>query len=453
MAPVNEQVSTAGVCPAWSPSERELDDLEVLLLGGYAPLPGYPHFGDVTEIAQHGTLADGTAWPVAISLEVPVTVGDLAAEIGTLDVLDEEGAPVARLTVEQTWSTAAGTGVAGPVQALAPLARGCHRALRRAAVEMDVSGLVLGVPVRRAMRTAEVEALRASASGLGARILILPLVGQGSPVGVDGVGLVGACLATADLLARDGCTVEVVAVPVPRHAGATDDAERLLAALVAKAYGATHTPGPLPPFDGLPAVVDLPLEPDDERRSNAGGCTRQGLTVLFTGLSGSGKSTLASAVHDELLERFDRTVTLLDGDVVRRMLSAELTFSREHRELNVRRIGFVAAEVTRHGGIALCAPIAPHAHVRAEIRALVEQHGRFVLVHVSTPLVECERRDRKGLYAKARRGEIPAFTGISDPYDVPADAELTVDTSIVPLEAAVRLVMTAITTASVHRGH
>jgi sulfate adenylyltransferase len=133
---------------------------------------------------------------------------------------------------------------------------------------------------------------------------------------------------------------------------------------------------------------------------------QRGLTVLFSGLSGSGKSTIAKAVDSALLDRTERTVTLLDGDVVRRMLSVELTFSRPHRELNVRRIGFVAAEITRHGGIALCAPIAAHAAVRAEVRAIVEKHGDFRLVHVSTPLEVCESRDRKGLYAEARRGEI-----------------------------------------------
>ena len=127
---------------------------------------------------------------------------------------------------------------------------------------------------------------------------------------------------------------------------------------------------------------------------------------------------------DRLLKQGLRTVTSLDGDVVRRNLSAGLTFSKEHRELNVRRIGYVAAEVTRHGGVALCAPIAPYASVRAEVRAMVEAHGRFVLVHVSTPLEACEARDRKGLYAKARRGEIPEFTGISDPYETPADADV-----------------------------
>jgi sulfate adenylyltransferase len=156
---------------------------------------------------------------------------------------------------------------------------------------------------------------------------------------------------------------------------------------------------------------------------------RRGVTIFFTGLSGSGKSTVAKALADELAERTSRTVSLLDGDEVRRMLSAGLGFSRTDRDLNIRRIGFVAAEVNRHGGMAICAPIAPFAQTRAQVRAAVEEVGDFVLIHISTPLAECERRDRKGLYAKARRGEIPDFTGISSPYEVPVDADLRLDTS------------------------
>ncbi|MUL42293.1 adenylyl-sulfate kinase [Streptomonospora sp. PA3] len=156
--------------------------------------------------------------------------------------------------------------------------------------------------------------------------------------------------------------------------------------------------------------------------------TERGLTVFFTGLSGSGKSTIARGVA-EGIRRSGRTLTLLDGDVVRRMLSAGLTFSRADRDLNVRRIGYVAAEITRHGGVAVCAPIAPYDATRAEVRAMVEEVGDFFLVHVATPLEVCEARDRKGLYAKARAGEIPEFTGISDPYEEPRDAELVLDTA------------------------
>ncbi|MGY2127303.1 adenylyl-sulfate kinase [Blastococcus sp. SYSU DS0617] len=158
---------------------------------------------------------------------------------------------------------------------------------------------------------------------------------------------------------------------------------------------------------------------------------RTGGTVLFfTGLSGAGKSTIAARVV-ELLLADGRGVTLLDGDEVRHHLSAGLGFSRADRDTNVARIGWVAARIAKHGGIAVCAPIAPYASIRATVRREVETQagpGSFVLVHVATSLADCEQRDRKGLYAKARSGEIPAFTGISDPYEVPIDAEVTVET-------------------------
>ena len=164
---------------------------------------------------------------------------------------------------------------------------------------------------------------------------------------------------------------------------------------------------------------------------------RLGLTLFFTGLSGSGKSTLARIMYGRFIEDGKRPTTLLDGDVVRRNLSSELGFSKEHRDLNVRRIGFVASEITKNGGVAICAPIAPYASTRRAVRELIEEHGAMIEIHVSTPLVICEQRDRKGLYAKARKGIIPEFTGISDPYEVPERPELRIDTSDrSPMEAA-----------------
>lgn len=168
---------------------------------------------------------------------------------------------------------------------------------------------------------------------------------------------------------------------------------------------------------------------------------QKGFTVFFTGLSGAGKTTLSRAVVDRMAGESPRPVTVLDGDEVRNLLSSELGFSKEHRDLNIRRIGFVAAEITRHGGIAICAPIAPYASVRQEVRNMVSAVGRFVEVYVSTPLEVCEARDVKGLYAKARSGEIPEFTGISDPYEEPKNPELAIDTSQHTLEEAVDIVL------------
>jgi sulfate adenylyltransferase len=168
---------------------------------------------------------------------------------------------------------------------------------------------------------------------------------------------------------------------------------------------------------------------------------RQGFTVLFTGLSGAGKSTLARALAARLMEMGGRSVTLLDGDIVRRHLSSELGFSKSHRDINVRRIGFVASEITKNRGIAICAPIAAYRQTRRAVRAMIEAVGGFVEIHVATPIETCESRDRKGLYAKARAGLIPEFTGVSDPYEVPERPELAIDTTSLGIDEAVQQVL------------
>ncbi|MGH2726252.1 MAG: bifunctional sulfate adenylyltransferase/adenylylsulfate kinase [Actinomycetota bacterium] len=169
---------------------------------------------------------------------------------------------------------------------------------------------------------------------------------------------------------------------------------------------------------------------------------KQGLTVFFTGLSGSGKSTIANALFVKFLEMGGRPVTMLDGDLVRKHLSSELGFSREHRDINIRRIGYVASEITKNGGVAICAPIAPYDGIRKEVRGMVEPLGGFILVFVATPLAICEERDRKGLYAKARAGILKEFTGISDPYEEPMDADITIDTTeLTPEEAAQQIIL------------
>ena len=168
---------------------------------------------------------------------------------------------------------------------------------------------------------------------------------------------------------------------------------------------------------------------------------RQGFTVFFTGLSGSGKSTIANVLLVKFLEMGGRPVTLLDGDLVRQHLSSELGFSKEHRDINIRRIGYVASEITKNGGIAICAPIAPYDSVRKDVRVMVQPGGGFLLVHVSTPIEVCEQRDRKGLYAKARAGIIKEFTGISDPYEEPDDGDLVIDTAELTAEEAAQQIL------------
>jgi sulfate adenylyltransferase len=169
--------------------------------------------------------------------------------------------------------------------------------------------------------------------------------------------------------------------------------------------------------------------------------SKKGLTLFFTGLSGSGKSTLAKILYARFIEEGGRPVTLLDGDVIRLNLSSELGFSREHRNINVSRIGFVASEITKNGGIAICAPIAPYTKMRRDARERIEQYGAFIEIHVATSLEVCESRDRKGLYAKAREGIIPEFTGISDPYEIPEHPELRIDTADKSPMQAVQAIM------------
>ncbi len=169
---------------------------------------------------------------------------------------------------------------------------------------------------------------------------------------------------------------------------------------------------------------------------------KQGLTIFFTGLSGSGKSTIANVLMTKFLEMGGRPVTLLDGDLVRKHLSSELGFSKEHRDINIRRIGYVASEITKNGGIAICAPIAPYDATRKHVRGLIEPLGGFILVHLATSLEDCEQRDRKGLYAKARAGVLKEFTGISDPYEEPKDAEVVINTAeLTPEEAAQEIIL------------
>jgi sulfate adenylyltransferase len=178
----------------------------------------------------------------------------------------------------------------------------------------------------------------------------------------------------------------------------------------------------IPPWFTYPEVVR-------ELRRSFPPRHKQGVTIFFTGLSGSGKSTIANVLLTKFLETGGRPVTILDGDLVRKHLSSELGFSKEHRDINIRRIGYVASEITKNGGIAICAPIAPYDATRKHVRGLIDPYGGFILVHVATPIETCEERDRKGLYAKARAGIVKEFTGISDPYEVPTDAEVVINTA------------------------
>jgi sulfate adenylyltransferase len=401
--------------PQWTPTPRELDDLDLLVLGCFAP-------------ALDGFVAPDES-PAPVTLTVPATTAEVASAVGHLDLIDPEGAPLARLTVTRSWATAddGRVGLVGPVEPQAHNEFGPFRRLHvppATVHETRPADAWLAVPVHRPLLDSDLDAISRAAKDLGRTPLLLACVGDGMPTGVSGPALVRATLAAAELLG-DGAAV--VAVSIADHGwdaepGAASANDWLLDS-VSAAYAGSGLRISREAEGWVSGPIEAIVSADRPERD------RQGAVVFFTGLSGSGKSTLARALLDHILEEGDRTVTSLDGDVVRHHLSKGLGFSREDRETNILRIGFVAAEIARHGGLAICSPIAPFESTRAAVRRMTEQAGGgFVLIHVATPLEECERRDRKGLYAKARAGEIPDFTGISSPYEAPTDA-IRIDTT------------------------
>jgi len=514
--------------PACTLGPAQLADLELLTSGVFAPLRGFMDAADAAAVAERGTLADGTPWPVPVTLDVPA--GAVPADAGHLVLQDQEGTPLAVLKITERLTPPPGdpavVRLAGPVTALREPEHGPFRQLRRRPEDVRAElagpaegpgepefsgGSVLAYATRRPLGKRHIGQLRHYADQLGARLLILPLVGGRAEVVTRPEALVRAVLA-----ARQHLPAGTLVVPVPlapRQAGpdarspSPDPADLRAQGIVAAAYGATHLLADSPDVIGWPAgqkngPLTLPgvpvpvisagewaydprsevwrplalIEPGAEqgeltdselgalldsgaevpawltppsvarelRRARPPRAER-GLVIFFTGLSGSGKSTVARGLAETLTERGDRTVSLLDGDQVRQLLSAGLTFSRADRDLNIARIGFVAAEVARHGGIAICAPIAPYAQARAAARRMVSEIGDFLLVYVSTPVDVCAARDRKGLYAKARAGLITGFTGVSDPYEEPRDADLVLDTSAMTRQEAVGAVLKLLT--------
>ena len=512
--------------PACTLGQAQLGDLELLTSGVFAPLRGFMDAAEVAAVAERGTLADGTPWPVPVTLDVPA--GAIPADAGHLVLQDQEGTPLAVLTITERVAPPGAAGpamlrLAGPVTALREPEHGPFRKLRRhpedvraeladAAGAEFSGGNVLAYATRRPLNKRHIGQLRHYAGQLNARLLVLPLVGGPAEIVTRPEALVRAVLAARQHLPAGTLVVPVPlaprqAGPDPRSRPSPDAADLRAQGVVAAAYGATHLLADSPDVTGWPAdaksgALTLPgiplpvinagewaydprsevwrplalIEPGAEqgeltdselgalldsgaevpawlvppgvagelRRARPPRAER-GLAIFFTGLSGSGKSTIARGLAEALAERGDRTVSLLDGDHVRRLLSAGLTFSRADRDLNIARIGYVAAEVARHGGIAICAPIAPYAQARAAARRMVTEAGDFLLVYVSTPVDVCAARDRKGLYAKARAGLIEGFTGVSDPYEEPRDADLVLDTSVMTRQEAVDAVLKLLT--------
>jgi len=491
--------------PAWTLDESQLGDLELLLSGALPPLHGFMTAAEADLVAASGRLPDGTPWPVPVTLEVLASA--IKPDASRLLLQDPEGTPLAVLDIrDRTFTAPDRVRLGGPVTGYRPPEHGPFRHLRRSPAEVRdelAGGPVLAYVTSAPLHGHQIGQLRHAAGQLKARLLLLPMVAGPAEV----VGRPDALVRTVQAAARHlPPGTQVIPIPLrPYHAQVRD--ELALRAIVAASYGATHllAEKPLEPA-GLPggggdggsrpdpvipvlspgdwaydpaAEVWRPLsliEAGTERTDLAPGeledmldhgvevpgwftppavaqelrqarppRRERGLVIFLTGLSGSGKSTLARALRDALTERGQRTVSLLDGDLVRALLSAGLTFSREDRDLNIARIGFVATEVARHGGIAICAPIAPYAQARQEVRRAVQEVGDFLLIHVATPAEVCEARDRKGLYAKARAGLIDHFTGVSDPYEEPDDADLVLDTSVLTRQEALDSVLRLLT--------
>jgi len=523
--------------PQWTLNQRQLCDLELLLNGGFSPLQGFLGRADYDGVVNEMRLADGTLWPMPITLDVDEAFAAKLSENAQISLNDIQGTPLAVLTVEDVYfpdrieearrvfgtTDRAHPGVAelldrtgsvylgGRVQGIQPPPHYDFTSLRLSPREQrewfNQHGWrrIVAFQTRNPMHRAHRELTLRAAEKVGAKLLIQPSVGRTKPGDVDHYTRVRCYRALLEHYPRDLATLSLL--PLAMRMGGPREA--LWHAIIRKNYGASHFivgrdhAGPGKDSEGKPfydpyaaqdllathqeelgiEVVPFPamvyaanrdtyvpqteVRPDDEVRDISGtelrrrlhngepipewftfpdvvkilrerhpANARQGLALFFTGLSGSGKSTLAQAVVSRLLETSSRPVTVLDGDEVRRHLSKGLGFSREDRDANITRIGFVASEVVRHGGIVICAPIAPYANARAEARQLVETHGRFVEIHVSTPLEVCEARDRKGLYAAARAGKIKGFTGIDDPYETPVAPELRIDTSQVSVSEA-----------------
>jgi sulfate adenylyltransferase len=537
-----ELVERAVRWPSWQLTRRQLCDLELLACGGFTPLTEFLGRADYESVCTSMRLADGTLWPMPVTLDIPQDVLVAAERAGALALRDPEGAMLATLGIREAWSPdlrAEAAAVFGSINESHP---GVEHLLRQTNAwyvggELEVltlpdrTGLdglcrtpeelraefarrewdrVVAFQTRNPMHRAHQQLTLRAAWQADANILIHPVVGVGKPGDVD-LRTRMRCYQAILPSYPDGRALLSV-LPLAMRMGGPREA--LWHALIRRNYGATHFivgrdhAGPGcdsagRPFYGpyesqrlLAAYADevgieiLPYRrmlyvPDhDEYRmedevpggwralSISGTELRQrlnhgadlpswftppevaaelrrsyppraerGFAVFFTGLSGAGKSTIAAALRSHLLERTGRHVTLLDGDLVRRHLSSELGYSREDRDTNVLRIGFVAAEITKHRGIAICAPIAPFDATRRAVRHMVEEGGGFLLVYVATPLEVCESRDRKGLYAKARAGLVTQFTGISDRYEVPQDADIVVDTQAFTVEAATQAII------------
>jgi len=508
--------------------ERQLFDLEMLMVGGFAPLTGFMNEADYHKVVKEMRLSSGALFPIPVVLDVPDSA---LFEVGESIVLcDQYGNPLAVMDIQSRFAPNKDTEVkgvygtddllhpgvryvmnqmhdlymGGTIHKLQLETRHDFKDLRYTPEELKAVfkekgwDQVVAFQTRNPMHRAHFELVKRAHEKTGLPVLVHPVVGMTKEGDIDYITRVHTYRVVCEKYGKDFTFLALLPLAM-RMAGPR---EALWHMIVRKNYGATHFivgrdhagPGKdstgkdfYGPYEARELAqkyadeVGITLVPSDElayvpsreayassdelkegeetanisgtefrRRLFAGeeipawfsfpesiselqiGIAKQqrrGVTLFFTGLSGSGKSTIASILSSKLLEVQDREITLLDGDVIRNHLTSELGFSKEHRDLNVQRVGYVASEITKHGGIAVCALIAPYIQARNKARELVEQYGTFVEVYVSTPLDVCEARDVKGLYQKARKGIIKQFTGIDDPYEAPKNPELVIDTT------------------------
>ena len=529
--------------PSWDLTPRQVCDLELLMNGGFSPLKGFLTQADYDGVCDQMRLADGTLWPMPITLDVSDQVAKGLTAGAKLALRNLEGNMLAVLTVEDVWQpdlkaeATKGFGttseehpavahlmnntnewyVGGTIEGVQRPRHYDFVQLRMTPAETraEFSRLgwrtVVAFQTRNPMHRAHQELTFRAAANLEANLLIHPVVGMTKPGDVDHYTRVRCYQAVLKHYPKNTALLSLL--PLAMRMGGPREA--VWHAIIRKNYGCTHLivgrdhagPGSdskdkpfygpydaqellqkhqeelgiaMVPFrmmvylpdrdtyspvdevpegtktlsisgtelrDRLTAGSEIPTWfsfPDviEELRRTHPPRSRQGFTVFFTGLSGSGKSTIANVLMVKLLEMGGRPITLWDGDIVRKNLSSELGFSKEDRDTNIRRIGFVAAQNTKNGGIAICAPIAPYDAVRKENCEAISAYGGYILVHVATSLEVCEQRDTKGLYAKARAGIIKEFTGISDPYEVPEDADIVLDTvDTTPEECAQQIIL------------
>ena len=422
---------------------EQIHELELLISGFYCPLAGYLNEAEHSSVIKSMHLTDGALWVKPMSLEIDEDLYRSLNRGDQLALRDQEGVILAVLLIEDLFEYQGAHYLGGDIEGIEMPSHYDHQNLRSYQENKDPE-IHTVLTCTDLLHRAEIGALKNHIKVHKSKITIQIFVNDP----VESHSRLRCIRAALSELENDQYNLSVL----PGHGPSTAE-EWLQYAISLKNSGCSSLIS-----DGDMSLVKeysvlnaftLPRGSSEETfdsvlqeiEANNPPPKKKGLTIFFTGLSGSGKSTVAKILQIKMLELTQKHITLLDGDIVRKNLCSELGFSKEHRLINLRRIGFVANEISKNGGIAICAPIAPYDSIRKEIRQSIEPNAGFLLIHVSTPLDVCETRDRKGLYAKARSGEIEHFTGISDPYEEPKDAELIVQTENLRPEESCEIIL------------